>query len=248
MTIISSPSKSTTPLQRILVVEDDEDIQAIIRFNLERANYHTEQALSGEVALSLLEDYQPHLVILDLMLPGLTGIDICLKIKQSVEFEHIPIIMVTAKGEQEDIIRGLDAGADDYISKPFHPKELLSRIRAVLRRSQPTATEPATQIQIGNLIIDPTHFECRIRDDVIYLTQSEFRILHYLALHLDKVLRRDEILSTLQSETITNKPGLMDRNIDVHIRSIRKKLRRANWIRTVHGIGYVMERQTILED
>ena len=221
----------------ILIVEDEEDLRDIVIYNLERDGYKTVGVESGEEGLERAIALKPDLVILDLMLPGMNGMDVCRKMKQSDETKDIPIIMASAKGEEADIVSGLELGADDYVTKPFSPRILLARVRSVLRRSQQSSkeTEDVSKLQIDGLKIDTKKFQLSINDDTVDLTKSEFGILHFLASHRGWVFTRYQIVDAIRGE----KYVVTERAIDVQIAGLRKKLgSHADLIETVRGVGY----------
>ena len=220
--------------EKILVVDDEQDIVKLIRYHLEKNGYKAFFAYNGDDALLLVKREKPELVILDLMLPGINGIEICKKIKADNELAAIAIVMLTAKGEEADITLGLKLGADDYITKPFSPKELMARIHAVLRRVN-TASTTKEYIEIDSLTIDKHKHEVAIQNEIIPLTLSEFKLLHKLAGNPGRVFTRDQLLDAVSGTEIC----VIDRTIDVHIASLRKKLKGfANRIITIRGIGY----------
>ena len=223
----------------ILVVEDDEDIQQLVGYNLIKAGFLVEYGDSGEQALEKVKDQMPDLILLDLMLPGMDGTELCRIIRSDSKLNDIPIIMLTAKGEESDIISGLDHGADDYITKPFSPKILLSRIKAVLRRkakdSAPKAQELGDIIKINDLIIDPGRYEVKIAGSPINLTPTEFGILQLLTKKAGWVFSRQQIIDAVRGYDYLVTP----RTIDVQMFSLRKKLgETGKKIETVRGIGY----------
>ena len=220
--------------EKILVVDDEQDLVKLIRYHLEKEGYKVISAYNGEDALFLTRKERPDLIILDLMLPGIDGLEICKKLKADQELAHTAIIMLTAKGEESDITMGLKLGADDYMTKPFSPKELVARVQAVLRRTQGVLTTK-DYIEIDGLMIDLYKHEVTIKDETIPLTLTEFKLLHQLASKPGRVFTRDQLLDAISgSETF-----VIDRTIDVHIASLRKKLKAfANRIITIRGIGY----------
>jgi len=225
------------PSSTILVIEDDADIVELLQYNLERDGFSVITATDGETGVQEASQRHPSLVLLDIMLPGQDGLDVCRLLKQSPATSSIPIIMLTAKDEEEDIVVGLRMGADDYVTKPFRPRELLARVRAVLRRGESRAgsAEGGAPLRFGNLVIDPEGHEARRGKAVLPLTASEFRLLFALASQPGRALSRDQLLSHL-----TGGEGIVvDRNVDVHISSLRKKLGTAGRnIATVRGVGY----------
>jgi len=225
-----------TRRETVLVVEDEEDILEVIRYNLQREGYRVSGVRDGEEGLDRIRRENPNLVLLDLMLPGVDGLEICRRIKKDPVTRMIPIIMVTAKGEESDVVLGLGLGADDYVVKPFSPRELVARVKAVLRRG-PLLEDRAAGERIvrGTLVVDIGRHEARIDDEPVTLTATEMRLLHFLAAHPGRVFTRDHLLSRVIGEHAV----VIDRNIDVHIGSIRKKLgEHRNLIETVRGVGY----------
>ena len=221
--------------QSVLVVEDEEDIMEVIRFNLEKEGYEVHQALSGEKALQVIENNLPSLVLLDLMLPGINGLDLCRIFKQNDRTKAIPVIMLTAKSEDADIVAGLEMGAEDYITKPFSPRVLLARVRTVLRRRETGVKDDSSVIQVEGMQIHPGRHEVTMGDNVVDLTPSEFRILHYLARRPGWVYSRDQIIDAIRGHGYV----VTDRAIDVQVVGLRKKLGDyGKFIETVRGIGY----------
>lgn len=224
------------PSTTILVIEDDPDIVELVQYNLERDGFNVLTAGDGETGVQEASKRRPSLILLDLMLPGQDGLDVCRLLRQSPATSSIPIIMLTAKNEEEDVVVGLRMGADDYVTKPFRPRELLARIRAVLRRG---ATHPGgggdTPLRFGNLTIDPEGHEVRLGKSPVQLTASEFRLLLAIASRPGRVFTRDLLLDHL-----TGGEGVVvDRNVDVHISALRKKLGASGrHIVTVRGVGY----------
>ena len=221
--------------QSVLVVEDEEDIMEVIRFNLEKEGYEVNQALSGEKALQVIENNLPSLVLLDLMLPGINGLDLCRILKQNDRTKAIPVIMLTAKSEDADIVAGLEMGAEDYITKPFSPRVLLARVRTVLRRRESGVKDDSSVIQVEGMQIHPGRHEVTMGENVVDLTPSEFRILHYLARRPGWVYSRDQIIDAIRGHGYV----VTDRAIDVQVVGLRKKLGDyGKFIETVRGIGY----------
>ena len=221
--------------QSVLVVEDEEDIMEVIRFNLEKEGYEVHQALSGEKALQVIENNLPSLVLLDLMLPGINGLDLCRIFKQNDRTKAIPVIMLTAKSEDADIVAGLEMGAEDYITKPFSPRVLLARVRTVLRRRATGVKNDSSVIHLEGMQIHPGRHEVTMGENVVDLTPSEFRILHYLARRPGWVYSRDQIIDAIRGHGYV----VTDRAIDVQVVGLRKKLGDyGKFIETVRGIGY----------
>ncbi len=220
--------------EKILVVDDEQDLVKLVRYNLEKDGYKVETAYNGEDALFLARKARPELVILDLMLPGIDGLEVCKKLKTDPELANVAIIMLTAKGEEADITLGIKLGADDYVTKPFSPKELVARVRAVLRRSKNTSTAK-DYIKIDNLTMDLYKHEVTINNEPVQLTLAEFKLLHQLLSKPGCVFTRDRLLDAVSGpETF-----VIGRTVDVHIVSLRKKLKDyASRIVTIRGIGY----------
>ena len=222
----------------ILVVEDEEDLREIVIYNLEREGYNTIGVESGEEGLELALSRKPDLMILDLMLPGLGGMDVCRRIKQDSDNQALPIIIVSAKGEEADIVSGLELGADDYLTKPFSPRILLARVRTVLRRSENKTKEPGIKesvLKFNGLTIDIKKHQLTLDDNPVDLTKSEFGILYFLASNQGWVFTRYQIVDAIRGEQYV----VTERSIDVQIAGLRKKLKDyAEWIETVRGVGY----------
>ena len=223
--------------KNILVVEDDPDIKELISFNLSNQGHQVFEANNGELGIEKAREKLPDLILLDLMLPGIHGLDVCRIIKADQETKDIPIIMVTAMGQEEDIVKGLETGADDYITKPFSIKVLLARVSAVLRRSFEEYDQDSDKsLLINGISIKPRLREVRVEDKVIdNLTFSEFQILYLLAGHPGWVFTRYQIINKIRGD---NYP-VTDRSVDFQIVGLRKKLGGAGkLIRTVRGVGY----------
>ena len=223
--------------KNILVVEDDPDIKELISFNLSNQGHQVFEASNGELGIEKAREKLPDLILLDLMLPGIHGLDVCRIIKADQETKDIPIIMVTAMGQEEDIVKGLETGADDYITKPFSIKVLLARVSAVLRRSFEEYDQDSDKsLLINGISIKPRLREVRVEDKVIdNLTFSEFQILYLLAGHPGWVFTRYQIIDKIRGD---NYP-VTDRSVDFQIVGLRKKLGDAGkLIKTVRGVGY----------
>lgn len=220
----------------IAVVDDEPDIIELVSIHLGKAGFSVKGFPDGDSFLKSLPAGAPDLIILDLMLPGLDGLEVCRILRHDEHHARIPVIMLTAKGRELDKVEGLDVGADDYVTKPFSPRELIARVRAVLRRTGQTGTGKLT---IGETItIDPERFEVQVRDALVPLTPVEFRILHLLARNPGRVFTRDRILDHLWG----NEKAVLDRTVDVHIKNLRDKLGEAgDLIRNVRGVGYKLQ-------
>ncbi|MBM4055088.1 MAG: response regulator [Planctomycetes bacterium] len=220
--------------ETILIVDDEQDIVDLIAYHLEKDGYKTITAPDGEAAFSLIRKERPELIILDLMLPGINGLEVCKRLKADEELAGIAIIMLTARGEEEDITLGLKLGADDYVTKPFSPKELIARVHSVLRRTKNLSAKKES-IDIGDLKINLNKYEAKIKNDPLPLTLTEFKLLYQLASRPGRVFTRDQLIDAVSGlETI-----VIDRTIDVHVAALRKKLKHfKNHIVTIRGIGY----------
>jgi two-component system phosphate regulon response regulator PhoB len=223
------------PKELIYIVEDEEDIQELISYNLSKEGFLVKGFINGEDMLSLLQRSRPDCIILDLMLPGMDGLDVCRMVKAKDETAHIPIIMLTAKGEESDIVAGLELGADDYIVKPFSPRILIARLKAVLRRKRVTKELNLEPLRLFEITIHPGRHEVLVRDNKVELTSSEFRALYLLAGKPGWVFTRWQIIEHVHG----NDYPVTDRSVDVLIVGLRKKLGSAGkYIDTVRGIGY----------
>ena len=219
----------------VFIVEDEEDIIELISFNLKREGYGIEVSMDGDDAIDEIPQLMPDIVLLDLMLPGADGLEVCRSLKKNPRTEGIPIIMVTAKGEESDIVCGLELGADDYLAKPFSMKVLIARIRSVLRRPTRAGTHKNSILKIKDLIIDPERHEVRIKGKMIDMTYTEFALLHYLVSRSGRVMTRDQIIDAVRGEDY----AVTDRAVDVQIVGLRKKLGKySEYIQTVRGVGY----------
>ena len=231
------------PKKRIILIEDEEDIAALIKLQAELSGYKLHVEVDGLNGYRTIEREKPDLVILDIMLPGQNGFDVCKKMKSNPELKNIPVIILTAKAEELDVILGLELGADDYISKPFSPKVLFSRIKAVLRRSKEPEKLPQV-ITFGEFVLEVDRYLLKKNDKIISVTLSEFGILKRLFAHQGKVLTRGQLLDEIHHDESL----VVDRNIDVHIASLRKKLGPSfDWIDTVRGIGYRFKEESMIQ-
>lgn len=221
----------------ILVVDDEEPILELLRFNLEKEGYQVRVAKDGPEALVSIESKQPDLLVLDVMLPGMDGLEVCRRLRINSKYQQIPIIMLTAKGEEIDKVLGLELGADDYMTKPFSPRELLARIKARLRRIN-TQEEQDAMIIRGELRIDINGFRVLVRGEETELTPKEFELLRVIAAHPGKVYSRDELLERIWGYEYHGDT----RTVDVHVRHLRLKIERdpsnPEYIETLRGIGY----------
>ncbi len=225
----------------VLVVEDEDAIREMLGMVLEQAEFSVQAAPDTQRAQSLMTEHMPDLIVLDWMLPGLSGVEWARRLKKDKEYGEIPIIMVTARGEEEDKIRGLDVGADDYVSKPFSPRELIARIRAVLRRSGKLGK--SGRIEFGGIVLFPDEHRVIIADNPVALSPTEYRLLEFFLTHPDKVYSRSQLLDQVWGRS----SFIEERTVDVHIRRLRKILSehgREDLIQTVRGFGYRFSEQT----
>ncbi|MDH4161985.1 MAG: response regulator [Nitrospirota bacterium] len=227
-------------MSRILVVDDEPDIRSLLEYNLKKAGYRVSSAADGEDALSILRTGNIDLIILDLMLPGLNGLEICQIIRQNPKMRDIPVIMLTARGEEEDRVRGLETGADDYLTKPFSPRELMARVKAVLRRSLERGSAHGL-ITLGELSINKDTVEVRKKDRLLQLSATEFRLLTYLAERKGRVFSREQLLDAVWEDDRAVEP----RTVDVHIRRLRMEIEddpaQPSYVKTRRGTGYYVD-------
>ena len=222
----------------ILVVEDEDALSTLLSYNLEKEGYKVAVAADGEEGLMLVDERQPDLVVLDWMLPKVSGIEVCRRLRSRAETRNLPIIMLTARGEESDRIRGLDTGADDYITKPFSMTELTARIRAVLRRIRPGLAED--RIRHGDIVIDRVAHRVKREGREIHLGPTEFRLLDYLMQHPGRVFSREQLLDAVWGSDVY----VEARTVDVHIGRLRKALNlteEVDPIRTVRSAGYALD-------
>jgi two-component system phosphate regulon response regulator PhoB len=223
------------PNFKILVVEDEDAIRAMLMMILEQAGFMPIAAADAEEAQIALDNNGPDLILLDWMLPGISGVEWARRLKKETIYREIPIILLTARGEEEDKVKGLEIGADDYVTKPFSPKELVARIRAVLRRSG--KIQGQAQITLGDLILDTEQHRLSIGDKQLEVSPTEFRLMHFFMSHPDKVYSRTQLLDQVWGRSVY----IEERTIDVHIRRLRKILEeygREDLVQTVRGFGY----------
>ncbi len=223
---------------RILVVDDEPDIVELIKHNLLREHYEVVTAADGAKALAEVRRRAPDLVVLDLMMPGIDGLEVCRHMKGDPRTAHIPIVMLTAKGEEADAVIGLAQGADDYVRKPFGVKELVARIGARLRTARgATAQDLRGVARFGDLVIDPVKHEVSLPGRPIELTMTEFKLLHWLVVHRGRAFTRNELLNAVVGQDVV----IIDRNVDVHVATLRKKLGAYGQnLVTIRGLGYKM--------
>ena len=219
----------------MLIVDDEPDIVEFVQYNLRKEMYDTISAGDGPKAVQLARQHRPDLVLLDIMLPGLDGIEVCRSLKGSRETAQIPIIMLTAKGDEADIVAGLEVGADDYVAKPFSMRLLLARMKAVMRRTLADEEKTSDVTRIHDLVIDDVRHVASLRGKALQLTLTEYKLLRFLARHPGRVFTRSQILDNIQDQQAI----VIDRAIDVHVAALRKKLGEAGkYIETVRGVGY----------
>ncbi len=234
---MSRPLGAATPA-KILVVDDDPQIVRLVRSYLEQAGFHVAVAYDGEVALQMIRNARPDLVILDLMLPGRDGLSITQTIRNDPTLATLPILMLTARVDDLDRILGLELGADDYVTKPFQPREVVARVKAILRRSLHTPTPSTRPIQIGDIVLDPDAHTLTVGDQPVALTPSEFAILHLFMQKPDHLFSRNQIIEDALGYDYAG----LERAVDSHIKNIRRKLERTGQktiqLETVFGLGY----------
>jgi len=221
--------------ERILVVDDEEDLLELISYNLGKEGYRVECVASGEEAIATARNTLPDLIVLDLLLPRVDGLEVCRILKRDPKTQHVPIVMLTAKSEEADVVSGLELGADDYITKPFSPRVLMARVRAVLRRKSKAKFDEQSTIQIHELSIHPGRHEAFLAGKPLELTFTEFRLLHFLAQRPGWAFTRLQIVDSVKGEDYP----VTERSVDVQVASLRKKLGECGgYIETVRGVGY----------
>ena len=221
----------------VLLVEDDAAIRDMINFSLRQAGFTCEMSKDAESGLEWLKNQQPDIILLDWMLPGIDGIEFIRRLRGNEYLASIPVIMLTAKGESEDMVKGLSVGADDYINKPFSPPELIARIKALLRRCRPMEDDEVQKIQIGELIMDTKSHRVTVNGERIELGPTEFRLLRFFMKNPERVYNRPQLLDFVWGETVY----IEERTVDVHIRRLRKALESSSHdhlVQTVRGVGY----------
>jgi DNA-binding response OmpR family regulator len=230
------PQASAPSRKKVLIVDDEKDIVDLVAYNLGRNGYDTLVATNGNQALELAKKSAPDLIILDLMLPGLDGTEVARRLKADSQTAQIPIVMLTAKGEETDVVVGLTLGADDYVTKPFSIKVLLARVASVMRRAETGSAAPeGGLLRAGPLSIDTLKHEVAVEGETVKLTLTEFKLLAALVQARGRVLTRDQLMDKAMGTDVF----VTDRAIDVHITAIRKKLGSASWlVHTVRGVGY----------
>jgi DNA-binding response OmpR family regulator len=224
-------------MQTVLVVDDDPDILDLVSFNLSRAGFGCLSAADGVQAWDTLQRRTPDLVVLDIMLPGVSGLDLLRRLKVHESFQRIPVVVLSARGEEVDRVLGLELGADDYVTKPFSVRELVLRVQRVLSRLN--AEDPPVVVRCGGISLDPQRYEVKVRDQVVRLTTTEFNLLYCLLRNQGRVVTRDRLLEQVWGYRY----GGTTRTVDTHVQRLREKLGpEACWLETVRGIGYRLER------
>lgn len=221
--------------RRILVVEDEQPIREMLSFILDQHGYQAVEAGDIDSAQAQLREPYPELILLDWMLPGGSGVALCKQLKRDEATRQIPVIMLTARGEEEDKVRGLEAGADDYVTKPFSPKELMARVKAVIRRVKPTSLDEAIEVQ--GLRLDPVSHRVSVGEQAVEMGPTEFRLLHFFMTHPERVYSREQLLDNVWGTAVY----VEDRTVDVHIRRLRKAMEvtgHDRLVQTVRGSGY----------
>ena len=219
----------------ILVVDDEEDIRELVRYNLSKGGYNVTTAATGEEALRIAHEARPMLVVLDIMLPGIDGLEVCRRLKADATLQKTPIVMISALGEEKDVVAGLELGADDYVAKPFSPGVLLARVKSVIRRVGASPIADDATLSIEGLKVNPTRREVHVGDSLVELTNTEFKLLHFLMRQPGVVFTRTQIVDGVHGDDYP----VTDRSVDVQVVGLRKKLGEIGaLIETVRGVGY----------
>lgn len=233
------------PPKKILVVEDEPDIRKLVHYNLAQERFKVLEAEDGEKALKIARQEKPDLVVLDLMLPNLSGLEVCRILREQPETARLPVLMLTAKAGEADRVVGLEIGADDYLTKPFSPRELVARVKAILRRAELAATAPVEAYERGPLKINFSTYETFVKGKAIRLTLKEFELLRFLVQNPNRVLSRDQLLDRVWGGEVFVDP----RTVDVHIRRLRKAIEendtKPKWVLTVRGVGYKFDEKAL---
>jgi two-component system, OmpR family, alkaline phosphatase synthesis response regulator PhoP len=228
-------------MKRIQVIEDDKDIIELVRYNLEKDGFQVIASSDGATGLAQIRKAPPDLVVLDLMLPKLSGLDICKEVRKDASLNRLPILILTAKGEEADRVVGLELGADDYVTKPFSPRELVARVKALLRRAEPPAAASEKPIEIGALRIDPAAYRVTRGGKAVPMSTLEFRLLYFLAARPNRVFTRDQLLDGVWGTDRFVTP----RSVDVYVRRLREKMesdpQHPAHLKTIRGAGYLFE-------
>lgn len=227
-------------MKKILLIEDDKDIVELVKYNLEKDGFNVMASGDGATGLAQLRKSPPDLLLLDLMLPRLSGLEICKEVRKDVSLNRLPVLILTAKGEEADRVVGLELGADDYVTKPFSPRELVARVKALLRRAEP-ATSPEKPIEIGVLRIDPAAYRVTRAGKPVPMSTLEFRLLYFLAARPNRVFTRDQLLDGVWGTERFVTP----RSVDVYVRRLREKIetepQHPSYMKTIRGAGYIFE-------
>lgn len=242
-TMSAAAASNPTPPQTILLVDDEQDLLDLVSYNLEKEGYQVVTARDGETALEHAEARVPDLVVLDVMMPHMTGLEVCRRLRENAKLRLTPILMLTARGEESDEIKGLEAGADDYLAKPISPRLLVSRVRALLRRGEREETASTTQLRVHDLHIDRSRYvvtrnQGRGDEQTFRMPRKEFELLYFLAAHPGRVFSREELLDGVWGPNVY----VVDRTVDVHVRKVREKIG-SNYIETVKGVGYKLREE-----
>lgn len=223
--------------KKILIIEDDSDLVKLLKYNLEKEGFKVAYTTDGSIAVAELRRDMPDLIILDLMLPGLDGLEVCRQVRRNDRFSRIPILILSARSDETDRVIGLEIGADDYVSKPFSTREVIARVRALLRRNEPETPQRST-LQRGRVLIDPMAHTVAVAGRTVELSALEFRLLYFLASHPGMVFSRDQLLDSVWG----NERSVTPRSVDVYVRRIREKIeptpQEPTHVQTVHGVGY----------
>jgi two-component system alkaline phosphatase synthesis response regulator PhoP len=231
--------------KRILIIEDDKDIRGLLRYDLEREGFRVSESEDGLDGLALVRKSPPDLLVLDLMLPRLSGLEICKQVRREQTARRMPILVLTARSEEPDRIVGLELGADDYVTKPFSPRELVARIKALLRRSEPAGVSGGP-LKIGPLVIDPSSYRVSRNGRALEVSALEFRLLHFLASHPNRAFTRDQLLEAVWGAD----RFVIPRIVDVYVRHLREKIEdepnRPVRLKTVRSVGYLFDSNALL--
>lgn len=237
---LGRPAAGPPLMKRVLIIEDDRDIVELVRYNLASEGYQVTAAHDGSTGLATIKKSPPDLLLLDLMLPKLSGLEVCREIRRDASLNRLPILMLTARGDEADRVVGLEMGADDYVTKPFSPRELAARVKALLRRAEPASDIPRA-IEIGKLSIDPAAYRVSLAGKAVPLSTLEFRLLYFLASRPNRVFTRDQLLDGVWGTERFVTP----RSVDVYVRRLREKIEpdpeHPAHLKTVRGAGYLFE-------
>jgi phosphate regulon transcriptional regulator PhoB len=238
--MLDKTSNTGKHMQRVLVIEDDKDIVELVRYNLEKDGYQVGASGDGAVGLAQIRKSPPDILILDLMLPKLSGLEVCKEVRKDANLNRLPILILTAKGEEADRVVGLELGADDYVTKPFSPRELVARVKALLRRADPGAPSEKS-LEVGGLKIDPAAYRVSRSGKAVPMSTLEFRLLYFLATRPNRVFTRDQLLDAVWGTERFVTP----RSVDVYIRRLREKIeadpQHPALMKTIRGAGYLFE-------